>query len=934
MSNPIHEVVVTLSTLRFTGLAATLVVVAALAACSQATAPELLAQAKQALEKSDAKAAQLHLKSALQLDGQLAEARFLLGKILLEAGDAQGALVELGKAAEAGFPLQQMAELHARALLERRESRKLIETYGDLELKDPKAQAGLLIALGEAQMRLDLAAEARASFERAARLQPDDGRAEVELARLEANAGRHDQALARIDALLSKQSSLVAAWRLKGDLEALHKRNPAAARQAYERAAKEGPKSVDAQMALVGFLLSERDVAGAEKQLAAARAQIGAVAGVRYFSAVIDMEQGRLDAAFEQVQQLLKAAPEDVRVLFLAGQIEFLRDRFLQAESQLTRALSLRNNPRTRMLLAQTYLRLDDPARAVQALQPLLEEQGRNARVHALAGEAYMMLGESRKAEEQFKRAAELDPKDTRSRTLLALGQVGQGQDARGLSELRELSESFESPIADLALVGTFIRKGDFEAALKAIDAIERKLPDRGLAPSMRAQVFRAQGKPVEARAALQDALKRDPKYLPAALQLARLDLAAKQPEQAVAQLAAVVKADPSNVASKLAWFNIRMQAGEPAEKLEGELRELIKQQPQVSRSRLALVRLQLRRGDVAGAAASAQEAVAALPTESELYEQLAEVQVRQRDFTLAVKSLQKLAELRPRAPEALVRLAEVELLAGRQREALVSVRKALALRATHGPALRMQVMLEAELGNLAAARRLVKDMQQLPGLEALASAAEGDLESSQQQYGVAVSAYRRALARNAALPEVPAKLHRVLRAAGKQDEADAFARDWFKDHPRDVALINYLGDIALAQNRLAEARQHYERSLGLAAEQALVLNNLAWIAVQQGDAQRAEAWVREALRIAPGEAALHDTQSAYLALAGQHEQALAAQRRALSLDANPAYRVGLARRLIVAGRKDAARDELQAVQQLGDRYPGQAEVSDMLTKL
>jgi predicted Zn-dependent protease len=281
-----------------------------------------------------------------------------------------------------------------------------------------------------------------------------------------------------------------------------------------------------------------------------------------------------------------------------------------------------------------------------------------------------------------------------------------------------------------------------------------------------------------------------------------------------------------------------------------------------------------------------------------------------------------------------LVRLGEVELMAGRQREALASARKALSLRANHAPALRMQVLLEAELGNVAAARRLVKDMQQLPGMEAFAAAVEGDLETGQQQYGVATSAYRRALSRNAALPEVPAKLHRVLRAASKQDEADAFVRDWFKDHPRDVAFMNYLGDIALSENRLADARQQYERSLALVAEQALVLNNLAWIAVQQGDAKRAEGLVAEALRMAPGEAALHDTLSGFQSLSGQHEQAQATQRRAMQLDPNPAYRVGLARRLIAAGRKDAARDELQAVQQLRDRYAGQAEVNDLLAKL
>lgn len=908
-----------------------------LAACSPTGPTELLAKAKQAIEANDAKTAQIHLKNALQQDGKLAEARFLLGKLLLQAGDAQGALVEFGKAAEAGFPAEQLAPHHALALLERRELRKLVDQYGKTELADKTAQNSLLLSLGRAQAGLDRGDEARTSFERAAAL-GGDGSAEVELARLAARGGQPDAALQQLEALLAKLPQQVAGWRLKGDLLAFHRRDIPAARVAYERAVQEGPKSLDARLSLIAHLLGARDLTAAEQQLAQAKAQVGNPPGLRYYAAVIDFEQGRLEPAHEQAQQLLKMAPDDPRLHLLAGQIEFLRDRFLPAESHLTRALASPSQAlRGRLLLAQTYLRLDDPARTLQTLQPLIDEPVRGtaqARVHALSGEALLQLGETRKAEEQFQRAAALDPKDNRSRTLLALGQVGQGQDARGLSELRELSDSFDSPMADLALVSTFIRKGDYAEALKAIDAIERKLPNRGLVPAMRAQVYQAQGKTAEATAALEESLRRDPKYLPAALQLARQALQAKQPQQAVERVAAVVKADPSNVPAKLAWFNVRLQAGEAVEAVETELRALVREQPQVARPRVVLARLQQRRGDLGAAVSTAQEAVAALPSEPELLEVLADLQLRQRELPLALKSLQKAAELRPRAPEPLIRVAEVELAAGRPRDALNTVRKALALRNNHPGALRLQVGLEAELGNIAAARRLVKELQQLPGQEALGSAAEGDLEAAQQQHQVAIAAYRRALARNAALPEVPAKLYGVLRASGKAGEADAFARDWLKDHPRDIGLLNYLGDVALNDNKPAEARPYYERSLAQRPEQPLVLNNLGWILLQQGDLAGADKLLREALRLAPGEAALHDSLAALHQAAGRHEEAQAAQRRAQQLDANPVFRVGLAKRLIAAGRKDAARDELLAVQQLKDRYPGQAEVAQLLGQL
>jgi cellulose synthase operon protein C len=912
-----------------------LVAALTLAGCGPKSAQDLLAQARKAIAAQDAKTAQIHLKNVLQLEPQSAEARFLLGKVLLELGDSQGALVELGKASDAGYEVNDVVPLHARALLAARENKKLIERYGQTRLALPAAQSKLVAALAEAHGQQGKFDAMRKLFEQALEIDPKNAAVDGFLARLDADAGKGDEALRRMEVLKKEGRLDAGGWRLLGDLNAQIRQDPKAARRLYEEGLEAFPKAPELHLGLVQLLVSQRDLEGAARQLQTARSRLGMLPGVRFFSALLDMEQGKLDSAFEHVQQLLKTASGDGRVQLLAGQIEFLRDRFLQAESHLTRAVAAPGETlRARLLLAQTYLRMDDPARTLQAMQPLLDEKTRNARVYSLAGEASLQLGESRKAEEFFRRATELDPKDMRSRTLLAMNQVGQGRDSKGLGELRGLADNFESPMADLALVSTFIRKGDSASALAAIDGIDKKLPQRGLAPALRAQVLEAQGKAPEARAQLVQALQRDPKYLPAALHLAKLELAAKQPVKAVEHMAAVVKADPSNVLAQLAWLNTRLQTGEAAPGVLTDLRALVKQSPQVARARAALVRLLVREGDVAGASTAIQDAVAALPQEGDLLELQAEVQVLQREPTLAAATLGKLVALRPNAPEPLLRLAELELQSDKARQALGTVRKALALRPQHPAAMRMQIVLEAELGNVEAARRYVKDMGAVAGLEAQAAAVEGDLETRQQQFDVAVSAYRRALARNPGLPDVAAKLHRTLRLAGKATDADTFAQAWLKEHERDAAFISYLGDVALVANQLPLARQHYDKALQMRPGSPNLLNNLAWVALQSGDAKKAETLAREALKTGPSEAAAHDTLSQALSALGQHEVAIEAQRRAIQLDANPAMRVGLARRLMSAKKNDAARDELLGVQQLGKRYTGQAEVTELLAVL
>ena len=71
-----------------------------LAGCSSKSESELLAAAKENLQKKEPKTAVVQLKNALQQDPSSAEARFLLGQALLDSGDAVGAEIALRRAQE------------------------------------------------------------------------------------------------------------------------------------------------------------------------------------------------------------------------------------------------------------------------------------------------------------------------------------------------------------------------------------------------------------------------------------------------------------------------------------------------------------------------------------------------------------------------------------------------------------------------------------------------------------------------------------------------------------------------------------------------------------------------------------------------------------------------------------------------------------------
>src|SRR6476620_7862733 len=90
------------------------------AVCLVGCAPDkpeaLIASAKEYLARNDRNAAVIQLKNALQKNPDLGEARFLLGKALLENGDMAAAEKELTKANELRYPFDQLAPVLARAI--------------------------------------------------------------------------------------------------------------------------------------------------------------------------------------------------------------------------------------------------------------------------------------------------------------------------------------------------------------------------------------------------------------------------------------------------------------------------------------------------------------------------------------------------------------------------------------------------------------------------------------------------------------------------------------------------------------------------------------------------------------------------------------------------------------------------------------------------
>ena len=193
---------------------------------------------------------------------------------------------------------------------------------------------------------------------------------------------------------------------------------------------------------------------------------------------------------------------------------------------------------------------------------------------------------------------------------------------------------------------------------------------------------------------------------------------------------------------------------------------------------------------------------------------------------------------------------------------------------------------------------------------------------------------YREGLKKFPAQNSLAIKLHTALLASGKTGDAGALAKTWLTDHPKDTAFRIHLASVSLAQKDYDGAEKNYRTALNSVPENPMVLNNLAWIAVEKRD-PGALALAEKANEHAPNRPPFMDTLALALSQKGDHARAVEVQKKAVGLDPENQYlKLNLARIYLNAGDKTNAKIELDRLAALGSKFPMHEEVERLIAAL
>ena len=294
-----------------------------------------------------------------------------------------------------------------------------------------------------------------------------------------------------LDSLLADQPKKIDAWHLKGDILAVGKQDTTGAATAYRQALQIQPRYAAAHISLVNMALRKGDMTAFKAAVDDMSKALPGLPDTLLFEAQRALADKNYAVARNLVQKLLQTAPDNFQVLQTAGALELDSGSLAQAEKYLSQALQF--EPRlvaARRLLAQTFLRSGQPAKALATLQPLVEQANVSAAVLATAADAHLQNGQLPEAEALFTRAAKLAPDDTRIKTALALAQIAKGNTQGGFAELESIAASDSGTYTDMALVSARLRLKDLTAALHALDRMQGKQPDNAVPHHIRGQIM------------------------------------------------------------------------------------------------------------------------------------------------------------------------------------------------------------------------------------------------------------------------------------------------------------------------------------------------------------------------------------------------------------------------------------------------------------
>lgn len=879
------------------------------------------------------RAAYIEAKKVLQRDSKNGNAWLLLGQASLMLGDPADALNSLQKAKDNGMPETRWAVPMGRALLVTQQYDKLLNIVSSEKSLEPPVKASVEALRGDAYRALKQNDQARQSYKTALTLDPRNPRALVGLAMLASIANDPVSSGQYVQQALAASPESPQAWVAKGDL-AFYSRDFAGAESDYQKVL--GFKNPDWMPQEHFYALTRLANAQMQQnQLDKALASILTLEEMtqqrqpypHYLHAVVLYKQGHFDDAISQLQQVLKASPDNPQAQMLMGAVNYAQGNYGQAEMYLSNVMGTDpKNVETRKLLALTLYREGRSRQALDMLRPavpgtpsdtellaLLQRaaaEGMSGAVASAASAGAVRSGapttaESHPSDAQFVQAGKALNSGNASEAIRLLQKIPAGDAA---SEARRAS----------MLVMAYVRENRSDEAVKTGAEYARKNPQNSAAHLLYGTTLVANGKRAEARAQYSEAYKLNPKNIEALLSLGSLDSLDGHYKDAVGRYETVLEQDPQNALAMTALGRLAMLQNDKAQAVKW-FTQAINAAPKAGAAYVELVLLYSESGQFDEAAGTARQFADADPNNPAALNAFGAAELNAGHHSEALKPLQQAVDLAPQVPTYRTNLARAQILNKDTKAAEGNLDEVIKADPGELTAVTLRAFMKLHDHDLPGAISMAQTLQQQPATKAAGFSLEGDLYMADKSWSKAALAYQQGSKVDNARPLV-IKSFMALSESGDR-QPDGVLRDWLAKHPDDASTRLLLAQYYLSHAQNTPAATQYEQVLKSYPTNVDALNNLAWIYTEQHN-PKALALAEQAHKLAPDSSGIADTYAWALIADNQPKTALPLLMNAAKAAPKvPTVKYHLAVAQARTGDKAGARATLEALQKSGADY-------------
>ncbi len=891
--------------------------------------------------KKDFTSAIIQLKNALQLNDKHLPAKILLGEAYLGSGEPKAAEVQLRRARAQGADENLVAVPLCNTLLSQEKYQEL-EDYISRARRAPEVDSKLLVILGIAYTQQQKQEKADIAFNKARRLDPLNPEPLLAQASLALNNDDLDTVQKLLDQLRVLSPDSPDFRLLEGDLYSRRNKSEQAL-AIYNKILQSNPDYVTAKLRRARILLDKGQFEVVINELKPLWDEELYEPEAIYLYAMALARSGNttlatkvLEDAGRKIDYLgANLVDKHPSLALLSATIAYNQGdklKALESAEKLVKKLPL--HAPSRLLLGKIYMDLKQPQDVIDSLKPVFDRQKDNPDFLSLYGRALLQVEQYPQAIRVLERAAKLSDDPNTLLSDIALARMAIGDTGKAVEELKTAIRNDQYDIKSGVLLAytqlSHNKKAEAEATARLL---LKKEPENPVLHNLLGTIAATRGDAVTARQRFQQALKFDPGYTPARMNLIKFDMKEGKLDNAEKQLNKILLDEPD---SRQTLAGLAQVA-----ELRGEL----------GKSALWLEKLWAKHPDALMEVLHLIEVYRLLKEDNKaltVAQQLRDKHMRNFDALMALINIQIAVGKRQDAIDTisrslrftvdftldqLLKIAKKQIQVEDTNGAYSTLNKCLIQDPDNIPAKIELIKLETQLRNYDKALQLADQVIIAQPDSALGHSLKADILVFAGKDDEAVKVYEKV---NAIWPSTPLhlKILQLRRREGLTMEALLPLEKWADNHPEDLEAQYGLAVAYIDVNQYDKAVALHRALLKKLPNDASVHNNLAWL-LQQRNNKEALQHAEKAHQLSPEDPAVLDTYGWVLSATGQLDLGLRYIRQALSRSSKqPSARYHLALVLDKMNRTDEAKDVLKELLDSNQNFRERDKATALLTRL